>query len=124
MALSQSQSYRGFSYLIMLKSFLIWTFTLTVCFLVIGFPIVILMTIIGALFAAVLQSIMPASAVLLVAGGLLGMIVMGILLSAAALTLKGIHPQEIEWLRWLHGEANPDHTTVYASCPLTCSTHT
>ncbi len=122
MALSHSQSYRRFYYLVVLKSFLIWAFTLGVCLLVIGFPVVILMVTVGALLSVVLQSVMPASAVLWVAGLLFGLNLLGVLLGAAALTMRGVHPQEVSWLRWLNGQANPSTTTVYASCPLTCAT--
>lgn len=123
MALSESQSFRKFYYLLMFKSFFIWVFTLTVCLLVIGFPLVILMVTIGSLLAVILQSVLPVSAVLVVAGSLLGFNLLGIMIGAAALTLKGVHPQEVEWLRWLHGEENPNHTSVYAACPLTCGLH-
>lgn len=128
MALSQSQSFGKVYWLfgkvygfLMLRSFLIWTFTLTVCLLIIGFPLVILMVTIGALLAVILQSVMPVSAVLVVAGSLLGMNVLGILLGAAALTMRGVHPHEVGWLRWLSGEADPTTSSVYASCPLTCA---
>lgn len=120
MALSQSQSMRSFYYILMLKSFLIWTFTLAVCLLIVGFPLVILMVTIGALLAVVLQSVMPVSAVLVVAGSILGANLLAVMMGAAALTLKGVHPQEVTWLRWLHGAENPRHTSVYAACPLTC----
>ena len=121
MALSQSQSFKKVYYVMMIKSFLIWAFTLVVCLLVIGFPAVILMVTIGSLLAVVLQSVLPVSAVLVVAGSLLGFNLLAIVLGAGILTLKGIHPQEVDWLRWLHGEENPRHTSVYASCPLTCA---
>ncbi len=120
MALSHSESYRTVYYWLMLKSFLVWTFTLAVCLLIVGFPLVILMVTVGSLLAISLQSIMPVSAVLVVAGGLFGINIAAIMIGAAALTLNGIHPEEVDWLRWLHGEANPNHTSVYASCPLTC----
>ena len=110
------------SYVIgVLKSFLLWSFTLTVCFLVVGFPVVVIIMTIGALAALVLQSILPASAVLLVAGSILSITVLAILLSATALTLKGVHPQQVSWLRWLHGEDKQIHKPVYAACPLTCN---
>jgi uncharacterized membrane protein YhaH (DUF805 family) len=110
------------SYVIgIVKSFLLWTFTLTVSFLVVGFPVVVIIMTIGALAAVVLQSIFPASALLLVTGTILGMTVLAILLSALALTLKGVHPQEVSWLRWLHGKDKPEHNPVNAACPLTCN---
>lgn len=104
----------------MVKSFLIWTFTLAVCLLVVGFPLVVLMVTVGALLAIALQSILPVSAVLLVAGGLISINVLAVGIGAAILTLKGIHPQDVRWLHWLNGEAAPSNTAVYAACPLTC----
>ncbi len=120
MALSQTQGFEKVYYWLMLKSFLVWTFTLAVCLLIVGFPLVILMVTVGSLLAATLQSILPVSAVLVVAGGLFGINILAIMAGAAALTLRGIHPTDVDWLRWLHGEASPVHTSVYASCPLTC----
>ncbi|MBD1831873.1 hypothetical protein H6F61_04015 [Cyanobacteria bacterium FACHB-472] len=120
MQLTQNQSLgKGYS-LSTIKSFLIWTFTLTVCLLVVGFPLVVLMVTVGAMLAIALQSVLPVSAVLLVAGALIGANVLAVVAGAALLTLKGVHPQEVRWLDWLHGEANPRHTSVYAACPLTC----
>lgn len=120
MALAESRSLKSAYSLLTIKSFLIWTFTLTVCLLVIGFPLIVLMATIGALLAVTLQYVMPISAVLLVAGGIIGANLLVVMLGAAALTLQGVHPQEVGWLRWLHGEENPKHTSIYASCPLTC----
>ncbi|MBW4521321.1 MAG: hypothetical protein KME16_16685 [Scytolyngbya sp. HA4215-MV1] len=120
MALAESRSLKSAYSLLTIKSFLIWTFTLTVCLLVIGFPLIVLMATVGALLAVTLQYVMPMSAVLLVAGGIIGANLFVVMVGAAALTLQGVHPQEVGWLRWLHGEENPKHTSVYASCPLTC----
>jgi hypothetical protein len=121
MALSQTSHFGKTHSLLMMKSFLIWTFTLAVCLLVVGFPLVVLMATVGCLLSVVLQSVMPVSAVLLVAGGLIMFNVMAVVMAAAALTLKGVHPSEIKWLSWLHGETETIQTTaVYASCPLTC----
>ncbi|MBD1808713.1 hypothetical protein H6F98_25135 [Microcoleus sp. FACHB-SPT15] len=106
--------------LVMVKSFLIWTFTLAVCLLVVGFPLIVLMVTIGSLLAIALQSVLPVSAVLLVAGSLISINVLAVLVGAAALTFKGIHPSEVSWLSWLHGEPDALHTAVYAACPLTC----
>lgn len=108
------------SSLIILKSFLIWTFTLAVCLLVVGFPLVVLMATIGSLLAIALHPILPISAVLLVAGLLISANLLAVLAGAAVLTLKGVHPSEVRWLSWLHGEPDPLHTPVYAACPLTC----
>ena len=123
MALSHSQGLRNFHALLMIKSFLVWTFTLAVCLLIVGFPLVILMVVTGSLLAVILQSVMPMSSVLLVAGGIIGLNILGIMLGAAVLTLRGVHPDQVTWLRWLQGEENPGSSSVYAACPLTCATH-
>jgi uncharacterized membrane protein YhaH (DUF805 family) len=102
------------------NSFLIWSFTLTVCLLVVGFPVVVLMATIGALAAIVLQSVLPVSAVLVVAGAILVANVLAILVGAVMLTAKGIHPREVSWLNWLHGEDRKPEAAIYAACPLTC----
>jgi hypothetical protein len=106
--------------LAMVRSFAIWTFTLAVCLLVVGFPLIVLMVTIGCLLAITLQSVLPVSAVLLVAGSLIGVNVLAVVLGAAVLTLKGVNPEEVHWLNWLHGEPDALHTSVYAACPLTC----
>jgi len=56
----------------------------------------------------------------LVAGSLIGANVLAVVLGAAVLTLKGVNPEEVHWLNWLHGEPDALHTSVYAACPLTC----
>ncbi|MEH2004891.1 hypothetical protein [Nostoc sp.] len=106
--------------LLMIKSFLIWTFTLAVCLLVVGFPLVVLMATVGCLLSIILQSVMPVSAVLLVAGALIMFNIIAVVLAAGVLTFKGVHPNQIKWLSWLHGEADEMQITVYAACPLTC----
>ena len=121
MQLAQKPGFDKSYWLAIVKSFLIWSFTLLVCLLVVGFPLVVLMVTFGALSTLVLQSVMPVSAVLLVAGSLVGVNLLAVIISAAILTFKGIHPQDVSWLSWLHGDAEPLHTPVYASCPLTCS---
>lgn len=120
MALTQSSNFSKTYSLSMLKSFLIWTFTLAVCLLVVGFPLVVLMATVGALLSIVLQSVMPVSAVLLVVGSLIGFNVLAVIVGAAMLTFKGVHPNQVSWLSWLHGEADTIHTSIYAACPLTC----
>lgn len=120
MALATSSNLGKTYSLLMLKSFLIWTFTLAVCLLVVGFPLVVLMATVAFLLSIVLQSVMPISAVLLVAGSLIAFNVLAVILGAGALTFKGVHPHEVRWLSWLHGEADDIHTSVYAACPLTC----
>ena len=120
MTLAQSSSLKKNYYFFMLKSFLIWTFTLAVCLLVLGFPLVVLMATVGSLLSIVLQSVIPVSAVLLVVGSIITINVLAVVVGAGVLTLKGIHPKEVSWLNWLHGEADTLHTSVYAACPLTC----
>jgi hypothetical protein len=120
MSLAQTSNLGKTYSLLTIKSFLIWTFTLAVCLLVVGFPLVVLMATVGCLLSIVLQSVMPVSAVLLVAGGLIMLNVMAVVVAAAVLTIKGVHPKEIQWLSWLHGETEPMQTSVYAACPLTC----
>lgn len=120
MALAKSQSLVATYSFSTIKSFLIWTFTLSVCLLVVGFPLVAIMVAIGCVLSIALQSVMPASAVLLVAGGLIGANVLAVMAGAAMLSLKGVHPQDVKWLNWLRGDENPRHNSVYAACPLTC----
>lgn len=120
MTLADASHLKQHSFAFIIKSFLIWTFTLTVCWLVVGFPLVVLMATGGALAAVALQSVFPMSAVALVSGGILAANALAIVVAAAMLTFKGIHPHEVRWLRWLNGKANPISSTVYAACPLTC----
>jgi hypothetical protein len=120
MALAHSPSFRSVYGLLMIKSFLIWSFTLAVCLLVVGFPLVILMVTVGSLLAIILQAVIPMSSVLLVAGSIIGLNILAVLFGAGVLTFKGVHPDQVSWLRWLQGEENPRHTSVFASCPLTC----
>ena len=120
MQLAQEQNWHQLHSLTIVKSFLVWTFTLTVCLLVVGFPVVVLMVAAGSFLAIILQSVLPVGAVLLVASSLVGANLLAIVAGAGILTLKGIHPQDVSWLRWLHGQARHSHTPVYAACPLTC----
>lgn len=115
MELVQKNSYFGF-----IKSFLIWSFTLTVCLLVVGFPVGALLVTVGILATIILQTVLPASAVLLVTGSIFAINISIVLIGAAVLSFKGIHPQQVSWLSWLHGQDNLLNTPVYASCPLTC----
>ncbi|BAZ65665.1 MAG: hypothetical protein KME28_07455 [Pelatocladus maniniholoensis HA4357-MV3] len=120
MALSQTANFSKTDSLLMVKSFLIWSFTLAVCLLVVGFPLVVFMATVGCLLSIVLQSVMPVSAVLVVAGGLILFNILSVVIGASVLTAKGIHPKEVKWLSWLHGETEQMQKTVYAACPLTC----
>lgn len=120
MTLTKTQTMGSPYILLMIKSFLIWTFILSVCLLVVGFPVIALMVTIGALCAIVLQALLPISAVLLVAGSLIGANLLAVLVGAAVLTFKGIYPHEVIWLNWLNGKAVSLPTSIYAACPLTC----
>lgn len=120
MTLANSQSLETSAVLFSLKSFSVWVFTLTVCMIVLGFPIFVLVVSLSALAAFVLNTILPFSSILFVSISVLGVHAIGVMLAAAWLTSQGIHPQEVEFLRWLSGNENPLHTPVYASCPLTC----
>lgn len=117
MQLTEKNNWHQVDTLGVLKSFLIWSFTLTVCLLVVGFPLIVLMMTIGALLAVILHSVLPVSSVLLVAGSIIGLNIFVVLLGSGMLTAKGVHPQEVSWLRWLHGEDKPANTSVYAACP-------
>lgn len=115
---------RNNSYFGLIKSFLIWSFTLTVCLLVVGFPVGALLVMIGILAAIVLQTFIPASAVLVVATGIFSLNIAVVLIGAAVLSFRGIHPEEVTWLSWLHNEKELVNLPVYASCPLTCQFET
>lgn len=121
MELTQNQSLKKVYVWAVLKSFLIWSFTLTVCWLVAGFPIVAIIVTASALLAIALQSVLPISAVLVVAGGMIGINLLAVFVSAAMLTFRGIHPQDVSWLSWLHGKASPLETVTFASCPFACA---
>lgn len=108
------------NYVGLTKSFLIWSFTLTVCLLVVGFPVGALIVTVGLLATIILQTVLPASAVLLVTGSILSLNVAIVVIGAAALALRGVNPEEVSWLNWLHGHKDLINTPVYASCPLTC----
>ncbi|MDJ0567820.1 MAG: hypothetical protein QNJ53_02125 [Pleurocapsa sp. MO_192.B19] len=108
------------SYFSLIKSFLIWSFTLTVCLLVVGFPVGVLVVTIGILATIILQTFIPASAVLVVTGSILLLNISVVLIGASILSFKGIHPEEVSWLSWLHGQNALVNMPVYASCPLTC----
>jgi len=103
-----------------LKSFSLWSFTLSVCLLVAGFPLVAIVGTVGLFLAMTLHSVVPASAVLLVAGSLIGGSVVAIAASSAVLTLKGIHPQRVSWLHWLNGKAAVLPRSQYGTCHLAC----
>jgi hypothetical protein len=120
MALTNSQGLDKTYSLMIAQSFLTWVFTLAVCSLVIGFPILIVVTIGAALMMVTLQSLFSMSAALVIAASILGIHLVGIVATAAVLTFRGIHPQDVTWLAWLNGRENSTALSVYASCPLTC----
>ena len=121
MQISNQGSWQNSYLLAMTKSFFLWTLTLTVCFLVVGFPVVVVLMTIGVLAAVILQSVLPASALLLVSAGILGGTAMIIMLSSVLLTIKGVNPEEVKWLGWLREEKQLNSNPIYASCPLTCN---
>ena len=120
MSLEAMELTRKNSYVGLIKSFLVWSFTLTVCLLVVGFPVGALMVTVGLLATIVLQTVLPASAVLLVTGSIFSLNIAIVLIGAAVLSLRGIYPEEVSWLNWLHEQKDLINTPVYASCPLTC----
>jgi len=120
MTFAKAQSFKNLNFLLLTRSFLIWTFMLCVCFLVVGFPVIALMVTAGALLAIALQSVLPVSAVLLVIGSIVAANLLVIMFSAAVLTSKGVYPHEVTWLSWLANPAKSLHTSIYAACPLTC----
>ncbi|MDJ0704227.1 MAG: hypothetical protein QNJ46_13160 [Leptolyngbyaceae cyanobacterium MO_188.B28] len=121
MAIARTENIQRSAFFFIAKSFLVWMLILEVCFLVIGFPVVTLIVAGASILAIALQPIMPASAVLLVVSFLVGFNLLTVASVSAALTAKGIHPQDVSWLGWLNQEPDPLQTPVYAACPLTCS---
>ena len=120
MTLANSSNPKQFQLVSTLTSISVWSFVLTVCMIVIGFPVLMLVVGLGSLVAVTLHAIMPTHAILITTVGFLGVHIVGIVAASAFLTFKGIHPQEVEWLRWLSGHENPDTSSTFASCPLTC----
>ncbi|MDJ0902110.1 MAG: hypothetical protein QNJ55_25235 [Xenococcus sp. MO_188.B8] len=123
MQLVQNNTWKKNIYLALTKSFLLWSFTLAVCLLVVGFPIQVIFATVGILATVVLQALLPSSAVLLVVSSVVALNSLIVFVGAIILTAKGIHPQEVSWLHWLHGQDSSVNDPVYASCPLTCSLH-
>lgn len=120
MQLASSRSWNNSQIWAAMKSFSIWSVTLGVCLLVVGFPVVAVTAAIGAIAAIVLQSVLSVSAVLVVAGSVLGASVLAIVASSAVLTARGIHPETVSWLGWLRGDRASGVAAIYASCPLAC----
>jgi hypothetical protein len=123
LAAPRNESFRDVSFLLMCKSFLIWSFTLLVCYLIVGFPVFFLVVFIGSLLATSLQPILSSSAVLWVAGSFTMAHALAIFGGAAMLTLRGIHPHEVSWLSWSHPSSALNYSIAYPSCPLACSIH-
>jgi hypothetical protein len=120
MTVSQSQATTQSNYGLMLKSFLLWTGILTVCLLIVGFPVGILIVTVGSLLAMVLHEVLPGIGLVMIVGSFISVQLVGVMVAAAMLTLKGTHPSDVSWLPWLSGQSNPQHHSVYAACPLTC----
>jgi hypothetical protein len=121
MQLTENSAAKNNNYVAVSKSFLVWCFALALCLLVVGFPVVALMATIGALLSVALHPVLPMSAVLIVAGGILATNIFAVVTAAGMLTAKGIHPEQVRWLSWLNGTRDVlQHNTNYAACPLTC----
>ncbi len=123
MELAADRRIRGVHLVVLAKSFSVWSLTLLVSLLVIGFPFIVLMALVGAFLSMILHALVPMSSVLLVASILIGGPLLAIFGGAGFLTFKGIHPENVRWLSWLNGKAEPNHRSVYAFCPLTCNIH-
>ena len=123
MQLVQNNTWKKNIYIALTKSFLLWSFTLAVCLLVVGFPIQVILATVGILATVVLQAILPSSAVLLVVSSIVSLNVLIVFVGATILTVRGIDPQEVSWLHWLHGQDSSIKEPVYASCPLACPLH-
>jgi hypothetical protein len=120
MAVSSSQMISRSNYGLMLKSFLLWTGILTVCLLITGFPVGIFIVAIGSLMAMMMHEILPGIGIVMVVGSFIAIQLVGVMVVAALLTLKGTHPSDVSWLPWLSGQSNPQNHAIFASCPLTC----
>ena len=104
-----------------MKSFFVWIFVLTVCWFVLGFPLIVLLVTGGTLLAIALQAVLSGSAVFFVAVSLFTVNISAILVAAAILTLRGIYPHQIKWLSWLNqSNSSKQEQAIFASCPLTC----
>lgn len=103
------------------KSFLVWTFTLLVCYLIVGFPVFFLMVFIASLLATALQPILATSAVLWVAGGFIGLHLLAFMAGAVVLAGRGIHPENVSWLNWSQSKSKLQYSIAYPTCPLTCA---
>lgn len=120
MTISPSLPFPNWSLGETIKCFSIWIFTLTVCWLVVGFPVVALIFIGGSLLALGLQIVLPMSAIAVVAGCILAANVIILVGTAASLTAWGIHPHHAPGLIWLKPEIKKTTPVVFAACPLTC----
>lgn len=101
MAISQSLPFPNWSLGETIKCFLTWVFILTVCWLVVGVPIVALISISGTLLTLGLQVLLPMSMIAVVAGCILAANVVILLGAAVSLTAWGIHPHQAPGFLWL-----------------------
>lgn len=115
---SNSSEKRGYGFWV--TSFLGWVFTLIVCMVVIGFPLLILAVAITALGSVALHPVLPTSSALVMGGGMVGAYLLGAMAIAALLTWKGIHPRDVSWLTWWNRSEEAQSQATYGSCPLTC----
>lgn len=115
---SNTAEKRGYGFWV--ASFLGWMFTLIVCMLVVGFPLLILAVAVTTLGSVALHPLLPTSSALVMGGGMIGVYLLGASAIAALLTSKGIHPRDVSWLAgWSH-PTPPQAQAMYAACPLTC----
>lgn len=75
--------------------------------LIVGFPVGILIVTVGSLLAMVLHEILPGISLVMIVGSFIAVQLVGVMIAAAMLTLKGTHPGDVSWLPWLNGQSNP-----------------
>jgi hypothetical protein len=120
-AASRGSNLSNDNFLQLVKSFSIWTFTILICYLIVGFPVFFLMVFIASLLATALQPILATSAALWVAGGFISLHLLAMMGGAAMLTARGIHPENVSWLNWAESKSSLQYSIAYPACPLTCA---
>lgn len=115
MTISQSLPFPNWSLGETIKCFLTWVFILAICWLVVGFPIVALISISGALLVIGLQILLPMSTIAVVAGCILAANVIILLGVSVSLTAWGIHPHQAPGFLWLN-QKNKNTDSRYFCC--------